>query len=676
MPLTPAAPRLYTRGMKGRAAFLLLLTAGIASAQTRVAAPAEVPLAGAIGGGAVLAAPATLAPAALTLSASLSSPAGALSAPAAEPAAFAAAPAAAQAAAPALAAAASLDAAPAAAKAAAAEGQLPALAAASAAFAPVRGESPASGAAKAAAAFDGGRPLSVLMAASEAVPFIKTGGLADVVDAVSRGLAERGHRVMLVLPKFKQLKTDGVEFKPAGRVSVPIGDRTETAGLLTARVKGVDVVLLEHPGYYERARGPYDGVSAYGNDDNDERFAFYSRAALEAARALDFRPDVVHAHDWHAGLIPAYLKLVYGADPFFAATRSVVTIHNLAFQGVYPQASAVKVGFAAKDLGAMGPLEYWGSTSYLKAGLALADAVTTVSPTYAREIQSGSQFGMGMEGVLRARPDGVQGIINGLDPELNDPRTDEFLPRRYGAEDVAEGKAANKARLQERLGLQADPGAPLFAVASRLAEQKGIDLVLDAIHEIVARGAQVVVTGSGDKKLEELLAEAVARHPGRVASHKFDETFVHVVYAAADFLLMPSRFEPCGLSQLIAHRYGTLPIVTRTGGLADTVRDLRVDAERGDGIVMHGFSMLDLVEAVEAAIAGYAHPGALPAARATAMANDSSWAPPLDAYEALYRRITGTPSASRAENAAPGSADSASSTSSASDARRDGSTAP
>jgi starch synthase len=656
--------------MKGRAPFLaVLLLAGSAAAQTRLAVPETAPLTAPLGS--VSAAPAAGIPAALPLAASFSAPslsAAALAAPAAE-ASAAAAPAAA------LAAPAAEPSSPAvAAPAAAAAAPTSALGSATA-LVPARGEPPAAGAAKAAAAFDGGRPLSVLMAASEAVPFIKTGGLADVVDAVSRGLADRGHRVMLVLPKFKQLKTDGVEFRRAGTVSVPIGDRTETAGLLTANVKGVDVVLLDHPGYYERSGGPYSSPSVYGHDDNDERFAFYSRAALEAARALDFRPDVVHAHDWHAGLIPAYLKLVYGADPFFAATRSVVTIHNLAFQGVYPLESAIKVGFAPKDLAPMGPLEYWGSASYLKAGLVLADAVTTVSPTYAKEIQAGPQFGMGMEGVLRARPYGVHGIINGLDAELNDPRTDEFIPRRYGAEDAAEGKAENKAWLQQRLGLDQDPHAPLFAVASRLAAQKGIDLVLDAIHEIVARGAQVVVTGSGDKKLEDLLAAAVARHPGRVASHPFDEAFVHVVYAAADFLFMPSRFEPCGLSQLIAHSYGTLPIVTRTGGLADTVLDLRADAEYGDGIVMHGFSVLDLVEAVEAAIAGYEHPGALATARATAMANDPSWKHPLEAYEALYRRITGTESASRASNAAPGSADSASSTSSAKDERRDDSTA-
>lgn len=640
-------------------ALLSLVLAGSAAAQTRVALPGEARLS--LPAGALGAAPASLTP----LTASPLAPSAFTAAPALAAPSLSVAPASPAAALPAAAL-------PAAAPALAAA-PVKALHAASSP-APGRDDSKASGEAKAAAAFDGGRPLNVLMAGAEAVPFIKTGGLADVVDAVSRGLVERGHRVMMVLPKYRSLKLAGVTLTAAGKVSVPIGGRMETARLLTAKVDGVDVVFLDHPEFYDRDGGPYASkTSSYGGDDNDERFAFYSRAALEAARALDLRPDVVHAHDWHAALIPAFLKLTYAADPFFAATRSIVTIHNLAFQGVYAKETAGKLGFDASA--ANGPLEYHGGISYLKAGLALADAVTTVSPTYAREIRAGPEFGMGLQDTLNARPDGVRGILNGLDPALNDPRTDAHIARNYGPEDAAEGKAANKAWIQAHRGLDVDPEAPLLVVASRLAGQKGIDLVLESINELVARGAQVLITGSGDKPLEAALAEAVARHPGKVASHPFDETFVHAVYAAADFLLMPSRFEPCGLSQLIAHRYGALPVVNPTGGLADTVRDLRADAVRGDGIVMREFSVLGLVEAVEAAIAGYRHPEALPAARATAMANDSSWGPALDAYEALYRELLGDDAASRAASSAPASGDSASSTSSAKDARRDGSTA-
>jgi starch synthase len=674
--------------MKGRASFVLsLLLAGTAAAQTRVALPVDAPAVAPSGAvGSISVAPSSLIAVSLAPSAFSAGP-SAFAAPAAAAPAFRAAPVHTAALPPAaILPAASLPAphaAPAVAAAAAVPVAAPALAAspvaalgAASTMVPGHDEAPAAGAAKAAAAFDGGRPLNILMAGAEAVPFIKTGGLADVVDAVSRGMVERGHKVMMVLPKYRSLKLEGVQLTHAGDVTVPIDGQDETAKLWTAKVKGVDVVLIDHAAYYDRPGGPYQGnTSSYGTDGNAERFAFYSRAALEAAKALGFQPDIAHAHDWHAGLIPAYLKLVYGGDPFFAATRSLVTIHNLAFQGVYSLDTAHKLGFKGEHLYATGPLEYWGNLSYLKGGLVLADAVTTVSPTYAREIRENPEFGMGMDPVLNARKDGVRGILNGLDPELNDPRTDQFIVRNYGAEDVAAGKAENKAAIQEHRGLDQDPNAPLFVVASRLAAQKGIDLILDTIDEIVARGGQVLVTGSGDKALEEQLATAVAKHPGKVASHPFDEVFVHAVYAAADFLLMPSRFEPCGLSQLIAHRYGTLPIVNPTGGLADTVRDLRSDAVHGDGIVMREFSMLGLVEAVEAAIAGYRHPDALPAARATAMANDSSWGPALAEYEALYRKLLGE-SVSRPASAAPASGASASSTSSAKDARRDGSTAP
>lgn len=648
--------------MRRRASFLLsLVLAGSAAAQTRVAVPAEAGLS--LPAVSIGAAPSALSPlTAIPLSAS-----SLLATPVAAPA-LSVAPAASLPQAPALSAApaAALPSAPALAAAPAS-----ALHAASA-MVPGRDESRASAESKAAATFDGGRPLGLLMAGAEAVPFIKTGGLADVVDAVARGMAERGHRVMMVLPKYRSLKLEGVELTHAADISVPMGDRLETAKVMTAKVSGVDVVLLDHAEYYDRPGGPYQSNSSvYSDDDNDERFGFYARGVLEAAKALGFRPDVVHAHDWHASLAPAFMK----RDPFFQDSRSVVTIHNIAFQGVYAAEVAAKLGFGPEWTAKSGPMEYYGGISYLKTGLAVADAVTTVSPTYAREILAGQEFGMGMQDTLNARPDGVRGILNGLDPELNDPRTDAHIVRNYGPETVAEGKAENKAWIQKHRGLDEDPDAPLFAVASRLAGQKGIDLVLETINELVARGAQVLVTGSGDKPLEAALAEAVARHPGKVASHPFDETFVHAVYAAADFLLMPSRFEPCGLSQLIAHRYGALPIVMPTGGLADTVRDLRSDAVRGDGVVMREFSVLGLTEAVEAAIAGYRHPEALPAARATAMANDSSWAPALDAYTALYRELLGDDSASRAASAGPASGDKASSTSSDKDARRDGSTA-
>ena len=491
------------------------------------------------------------------------------------------------------------------------------------------------------ALFDGA--LKVLIAGSEAVPFIKTGGLADVVDALSRGFAARGHDVTLVLPKYRDLKTAGMELTRAGRVLVPVDGRVESADLLVGRRDGVRVVLLDHPAFFEREGGPYAakhaalGLSAYdaaGIDDADERFGFYARAALEAMRVLDIKPDVISAHDWHAALIPTFLKSpAYKDDPFFAGTKTTLTIHNIAFQGAFALATAGKLGFDAAAL------EHNGGANYMKAGIENADAVTTVSPTYAKEIIENPLFGMGLEDSLRARPDGVHGIINGIDPALYDPATDPDIAFHYGIADVAEGKTANKAAIQAKLGLDAEPDSPLFLVASRLAHQKGIDMIFDSARDVVRLGGQLLIMGAGDAQTEALRAALVLAFPGRVASYPFDEKFVRMGFAAADFLLMPSRFEPCGLSQLIAQRYGTLPLVTSTGGLADTVRDLRDDPVHGDGLVIRAIASISLSRAVADAVQGYRHPQALPLARRAAMTKDSSWEVSLDVYEALFRRL-------------------------------------
>ena len=488
--------------------------------------------------------------------------------------------------------------------------------------------------------FDGA--LKILIAGSEAVPFIKTGGLADVIDAVSRGLAARGHDVTIVLPKYRDLKTAGVELTHAGRVLVPIGGRIEEANLLVGRREGVRIVLIEHPEFYERPGGPYAakhaalGLSAYdaaGLDDADERFGFYARAALEAARVLDLKPDVIHAHDWHAALIPVFLKSeAYKDDPFFANTKTALTIHNIAFQGAFALTTALKLGFDEAHL------DHMGGANYLKSGITHADAVTTVSPTYAREIVENKIFGMGLEEHLGAL-DEVHGILNGIDPALYDPATDPLLARNYGVEDAAAGKAANKAALQAKLGLDAEPGAPLFVVASRLSHQKGIDMIFDSARDIVRLGGQLAIMGTGDAQTEALRAALVLAFPGRVASHPFDENAVRLLFAAADFLLMPSRFEPCGLSQLIAQRYGALPLVTSIGGLADTVVDLRDDPVNGNGLIIRAIASISLSRAVADAVSGYHHPQAFPLARRAAMLKDSSWEISLDVYEALFRRL-------------------------------------
>jgi starch synthase len=486
------------------------------------------------------------------------------------------------------------------------------------------------------------KKLEILMAGAESHPFVKTGGLADVVDDLGRGLAARGHRVTLILPKFASVDPDKFRLERVpGSFLVPMGDRVEVARLWKTERADLEVYFLDNPNMYSRP-GPYgyDGYDGYGKrdyPDNDERFLFHARGALEAMRFLGREPDIVHAHDWHVGLLPALLKTAYAQDPFFAAARSVATIHNIAYQGLFPWSVLGKTG-VGKDGERPAAYERHGMFSYLKAALVHADAVTTVSPTYAEEVKT-AQYGEGMEALLRERAADLVGILNGIDLSENDPARDPVLARNYSAADRTEGKAANKAELQGRLGLDADPAAPVYAVASRFAHQKGIDLVIEAADAVLKAGGQLVLTGSGDKELEEAAEALAAAHPGRVARHPFDTVFVKLVYAAADFLLMPSRFEPCGLSQLIAQRYGTLPIATKTGGLADTIVDQSAHPSRGDGFHAAEFSADALREAVARAAALFADRPALDAARLRAMEKDSSWAASIDRYLELYRRL-------------------------------------
>lgn len=475
-------------------------------------------------------------------------------------------------------------------------------------------------------------PLNIAVIAAESAGFIKTGGLADVVDAETRGLAARGHNVTLVLPKYKSLKLDGVALEKRLAFPVVIDNRVEDAELWVGERRGVKIWLIGHEGYFGREGGPYGGPGGL-HQDNDERFILFSRATLEAARAMDLRPDIFHAHDWHAALIPAYLKLS-DAGTWFPGAKSVLTIHNLAYQGGFEKWTALKAGFSSKDF-TFDKLEFHGQFNFLKSGLQLADALTTVSPSYAKQIQAGPEFGYGLEGLLSWRSKELHGVLNGVDPSLYDPRTDALLARNYGIVNAAAGKADNKLALQRRMGLPIGAHIPMFAVASRFAHQKGVDLIGEIVPHLARLGVQLVVAGGGDAELERRFAELAARFPETLKLHPFDEDFVHPLYAAADFLLMPSRFEPCGLSQMMAQRYGTLPIATRTGGLADTILDARENPP-GDGLFMRKFSAQSLVDAVEAALGLLADSALHAESRKAAMSRDSSWDRAIDRYLQLF----------------------------------------
>jgi starch synthase len=475
--------------------------------------------------------------------------------------------------------------------------------------------------------------VKILFAASEAVPFCKTGGLADVAGTLAQRLGALGHDVCLFLPKYRDIRAEPLAGGPARPLHVPFDGGTVEVGLRFLHRRMVSTYFIDYPLFFDR-EGLY-GAAGRDHEDNDRRFALYSLAVLEGAKSVGFKPDVVHAHDWQAGPVVAHLKRRYAADPHFAKTGSVFTVHNIAYQGNFPRAALEMAGFAPEDWSADG-LEYFGQVSYLKAGLAYADRLTTVSPTYAKEIQ-GAERGFGFEGLLQRRSDRLTGILNGLDTEVWNPSLDSALPRRYGAADAAAGKAACKEALQRECGLEVRSDRALVGVVSRLDYQKGLDLAIPAIEGRLDR-AQFVALGTGDPALTEQLAALERRHPGKVHFHRrFDEPFAHRVYAASDVFLMPSRFEPCGLGQMIAMRYGAVPVAARTGGLVDTVFEEKSSAGPANGFLCAPNDAADLGRALDRALD--ARPKSEWSSRvAAAMAGDFSWDRSIESYLEVYRR--------------------------------------
>jgi starch synthase len=409
------------------------------------------------------------------------------------------------------------------------------------------------------------------------------------------------------------------------------------ARLMAGHGGGLDLLAIDAPHLYRRAGDPYVDAQHRDWSDNPLRFGALARVGADVGRGLlaDYRPEVVHAHDWQAGLLPAFLAYSGGPRP-----ASVLTVHNLAFQGQFPADLLEPLGLPPESF-AIDGIEYYGGIGYLKAGLALADRITTVSPTYAAEIRTDSG-GMGLGGLLRARSAMVEGILNGIDTTVWDPARDALIAAPYDARGL-DARAANKAALQARAGLEREPGALLYGVVSRLTGQKGIDLLLEAIPALLAQRAQLVVLGSGDPALESGLLAAVAAHPGRVAVRiGYDESLAHAIQAGADALLVPSRFEPCGLTQLCALRYGAIPVVARTGGLADTVVDaneMALASGMGTGMVFSPVTRDALVHALERTAALFARPLEWRALQQRAMACDVSWARPAAQYARLYRAL-------------------------------------
>lgn len=487
--------------------------------------------------------------------------------------------------------------------------------------------------------------LRVLSVASEAYPLVKTGGLADVVGALPAALAGEDVQVRTLIPGYPVVLAamGGADVFP---LPAAVAMQAGCAGrLLAGQVRGLDMLVLDMPDLFDRVGNPYTGPDGQDWPDNAARFAALSRTAAEIG--IDgvggWMPEIVHAHDWQTGLVAAYLHYHAGPRPGTVMPGTVMTVHNLAFAGKFPLALLASLGLPAA---AMADVEFYDFISMLKAGLQFADRITTVSPSYADEILT-PDGGMGLDGVLRARGAVLSGILNGIDTAEWDPSTDPMLGAHYAA-GILPARTANKIDLQRHMALEADPSALLFGVVSRLSWQKGLDMLIEALPDLIDAGAQLAVLGTGDPAIESAFRDAMAAYPGRVGCIiGYHEPLAHAMQAGADALLVPSRFEPCGLTQLYALRYGAVPVVARVGGLADTVIDanpMALAAGVATGVQFAPVDAARLATAIRRTAQLYADKPGWARMQANGMAADVSWRGPARDYARLYRTLAATAS--------------------------------
>ncbi len=485
---------------------------------------------------------------------------------------------------------------------------------------------------------------SVLIVGSEAVPFAKTGGLADVLGALPPALARRGWTATLVMPRYRGVTAGTL----AARFPVSVGGYTREVGFYDAPLgDGAHAILVECPDLYDR--DALYGSPGEDYPDSPRRFGLLARAALEWAAQSGVRPSVVHAHDWQAGLVPVYLKKLYAAHSVLGGVPAIFTIHNLAYQGLFASDWLPRLDLGWDEL-AIDRLEFWGRISFLKAGVVDARVITTVSRTYAREIQT-PELGFGFDGILRERRDDLVGILNGIDTTTWDPARDAFLPAPFDA-DHLEGKADAKRAVLTRYDLPVDADAmrrPLVGMISRMVDQKGLDLVESVASDLAALDATFVVLGTGDARYQNMWIDLAVRHLDRIGVRVgFDESLAHLVEAGADIFLMPSKFEPCGLNQMYSLRYGTVPLVRAVGGLADTVRDYTPGDARATGFVFTEYTGRALLSTLGRALDVFSDAAAWRALQVEGMRQDNSWDHSAREYVTIYDRAITQASGQRA----------------------------
>ena len=480
------------------------------------------------------------------------------------------------------------------------------------------------------------RPLKILFVSSEVHPFAKTGGLGDVSGALPLALKQQGHDVRVILPKYRCVSQSKRSIQPLGlTVAVPIGLEVKHGELHEGSLnRTVPVYFVDQGSYFDR-EGLYGDLDE-DFTDNAERFIFFDRAVLEACKVLDFQPDIIHCNDWQTGLIPCYLKTTFADDPFFRGTRSIFSIHNLGFQGNFDE-QYLRLAHLPWKVFTLEGIEFYGFFSFMKAGLIYGDMLNTVSKTYSKEILT-PENGFHMDGVLRQHQNKLSGILNGADYEEWDPRTDSNIKAQYGPKSL-KGKLECKKSLARKLSLKLEDQTPLLCMVTRLSSQKGIDLLIQSFVELMVQDAALVILGSGEDRYESFFHEQNQDYPNRFRYiNGFDEKLAHQILAGSDLLLMPSLYEPCGLTQMYALRYGTVPIVRRVGGLADTIKAFQPGKNQGTGFLFKPSEADDWMLVLQKALDLYSKKKTWKTLMLNGMKQDFSWEKSAKEYVRLYRR--------------------------------------
>lgn len=478
--------------------------------------------------------------------------------------------------------------------------------------------------------------MKIVIATAEAVPYVKTGGLADVAGALFKEYRRMKKDAYIILPLYKKIKESQPSLTDTGvKIKVPVGSRVIEGRIFSQS----SAYFIECEEFF--AREELYGTPEGDYADNASRFVFFSRGILETCKTMNFQPDVIHCNDWQTGLVPLYLRTIYGADKFFRNTASILTIHNLGYQGLFPSSEMPLTGLGWELFNPEG-IEFYGKVNFLKAGISSADILNTVSNTYSKEILS-KEFGCGLDGVLRNRVRDLYGVINGIDYEEWDPSRDDFIPAKYSHDDIS-GKAFCKKELMKSLFRPLDNldagRIPLIGMVGRLSAQKGLDLVLQSVNELLSIGVKLVILGKGDEIFHRSLSEIAKKYKGRVSVIiGFVEALAHRIYAGSDFFLMPSRYEPCGLGQLIALRYGCIPIARKTGGLVDTVQDYEPLTSKGTGFLFSDYTPSAMQEAVKRALCVYTDKDKFQGMLVNGMQMDFSWKKSAKRYIKLYNEI-------------------------------------